>query len=344
MPVNQTELSGNGALLDKDGKLISAGWASGTVFEFHRDQLPAMRRSFRLRERDRFIITSPDGQIIMSISDFGYYGMISATIAGCEDEFEMTSDLVLLFPFGRLRLPDSSDGDNLFYRSKKVSLDFTRTPSEWLLRFRFYDFDDVRPLYVSLTLDPSKQTSFCSSVPYSKDKSCFSCLGRSFGLTASGTAMYGGKTLEFSPDSSYACHEWLRAVPPKKTQTVWCEGFGQDGDRTIGFCFGRSSADESYATQNLLIIDGELIKLGRMRIENDPYDHMKPWHITSGDKDFSLIFTPTVGNSDLRSMLGLIKDERRYTFGTFSGTIKLGKDIIPIGQINGFAELHSLKG
>ncbi len=344
MPPIQREFTEKGVLLDTDGNLIEGGWCQGALLEYRRDSVSRINKLFRLRESERYIISSPDYQLILSISDNGYFGIVSATIASLSGESETTTDVIVPFPFGRFELPQSAESGDVIYRSKRMALDFIKSPENRHLRCQFNAFDDVRPLYVNLILDEGKSQTFCCASPYKDKPEQFIYCGRTMGMTVSGKVVYGGTDIEFLPENTFACHEWTRAVIPGETHRTWCEGFGTVDERTVGFSFGECSADESVSGQNFILCDGQLHKLGKLKIEYDADDHMKPWKIRSGDRNVYLEFSPISGDYDIRGLFSLVKEERRYAFGRFSGQVKAGKEIINISDMIGFVEDYYTKG
>ena len=101
----QREFTEKHVLLDTEGHIIANGWCGNTLLEYRRDSVPLIKRLFRLRECERYIVSSSDYQLILSIRDNGYFGMVTATIASLSGESETTTDIIVPFPFGRMELP-----------------------------------------------------------------------------------------------------------------------------------------------------------------------------------------------------------------------------------------------
>lgn len=340
----QREFTEKHVLLDTEGHIIANGWCGNTLLEYRRDSVPLIKRLFRLRECERYIVSSSDYQLILSIRDNGYFGMVTATIASLSGESETTTDIIVPFPFGRMELPPSAETGDVIYRSKRMALDFTKSPENRHLRCQFNAFDDVRPLYVNLTLDENNAATFCSAVPFDDSNEHFSYNGRTMGISACGKVVYGGTDIEFSSDSTFACHEWSRAVVPSETHSILCEAFGTVNGNAVGFSFGTVGTEGLESAQNAIFCNGEVVNIGKLKFEYDTTDHMKPWRIRSGDRNVFLEFTPISGDCDLRGLFGLIKDERRYAFGHFNGQIKTGKSITEISDMVGFVEDYYTKG
>lgn len=338
------EFTEKSALLDNKGKLIESGWSRSMLLDYRRNDVPFFRRYTRLRESERFIISSDDHQLILSISDNGYYGMISATVASLLKESEKTTDIIIPVPFGRFELPQSSEEGEVIYRSKRLSLDFTRSPGERHIRCQFNYFDDVRPLYVNLTVPQNGFGSLCTAQPYKEDSNGFIYCCRTLGMRASGKVVYGGESMDFLPEDTFVCHEWIRTVMPREARRVWCEGFGTSNGEDIGFSFGDGSGDASYVGENVIFFSGEVHKVGKLKIEKDDSDCMKPWIIRSGDRDVYLEFRPVSGDSNTRNFIGLVKGEKDYAFGRYYGSVKVGRRQIDIDGIVGFVEDYYIKG
>ena len=99
----------------------------------------------------------------------------------------------------------------------------------------------------------------------------------------------------------------------------------------------------SAATENVLLYDGKIHKLGEVKFEipmdEDGFeDFMKPWVFTSDDNRFYMNFTPVLDRSAFMSA-GVVLSDQHQVFGHFTGRITLDDGtVLPVRDFFGFAE------
>jgi hypothetical protein len=104
----------------------------------------------------------------------------------------------------------------------------------------------------------------------------------------------------------------------------------------LGFGFG----DTAAATENTLILDGRVHKLGQVSITYNPHDFKQPWRMVAADGRLDLTFTPFLERV-ARTNLLLIASEVHQMFGRYHGrAIADDGEAIAIDGLVGFAEEH----
>ena len=105
----------------------------------------------------------------------------------------------------------------------------------------------------------------------------------------------------------------------------------------LGFGFG----DTSAATENTLLVDGRIHKLGQLTFEYDNTNFMKPWRMRSDRVE--LTFTPFLDRTAKTNLL-LIRSEVHQMFGHYEGTVAddSGVDVEITGLV-GWAEEHQAR-
>ena len=123
---------------------------------------------------------------------------------------------------------------------------------------------------------------------------------------------------------------------------VWASASGSLPDgRSVGLNLGFGFGDTSAATENTLILDGRIHKLGQVDFTYDPTDFKRPWRMVSPDGRLDLEFTPFLERVSAKTNLLLITSEVHQMFGRYRGSVKAddGETIAIVGLI-GFAEEH----
>jgi hypothetical protein len=104
----------------------------------------------------------------------------------------------------------------------------------------------------------------------------------------------------------------------------------------MGFGFG----DTTAATENALILDGRIHKLGRVDFIYDSDDFMQPWRMVSPDGRLDLEFVPFLDRTAATNLL-VITSEVHQMFGRYDGTAQTDEgDRIHLDGLVGFAEEH----
>lgn len=126
---------------------------------------------------------------------------------------------------------------------------------------------------------------------------------------------------------------------PAEIQWNWGGGAGRSGDHVVGLQFGAKWTQGSGFTENGLIIDGRLSKIGReLHWEYDWDDPMQPWRITDPGGQLDAVLTPRF---DKHSHVdaGEFGSETHQVFGTWSGRLCTDDGLeLTFDGLQGFAE------
>jgi hypothetical protein len=111
----------------------------------------------------------------------------------------------------------------------------------------------------------------------------------------------------------------------------------------VGFNLGTGFGDTSHATENALILDGKVHKLGNVPFDYTPGEYMKPWHFRDEEGRLDLTFTPFKERVASSNLLVIVSKVHQM-FGRYSGTaIADDGEVITIDGLIGFAEEHHAK-
>jgi len=126
---------------------------------------------------------------------------------------------------------------------------------------------------------------------------------------------------------------------PSEIAWNWGGGAGRTGNRVIGLQVGGKWTEGTGFTENGVVVDGRLTKLGReLAWDYDWNDPMQPWRVDDPGGQLHAVLTPrfdkytNVGDQELRS-------ETHQVFGTWSGSLTTDDgQRLEFDSLQGFAE------
>jgi len=344
MPPTQHEIIVPGSVLDAQGRLSQAGWARAPLPDSNLEQAAFYRRPWRFLQRfrvkrwDYYGVTTPERFFSATLADLGYAGQVFVytvdfVTGACHEE-------TLTTPLGRgVTLPrNSSQGDST-YDNGSVSLAFRVTSEGRHLAVRWPDFGG-QPLAAELALRMAPEhESTVVVIPirgkrfyYNRKMNC---------LPAEGWLEVGNQRTDIRPDTCLGNLDWGRGVWEYRSFWVWASasGFLPDGG-TIGLNLGFGFGDTSAATENTVIVNGRVHKLGQVDFTYDPHNFRRPWRMVAADGRLDLEFVPHIERVAKTNLL-LITSEVHQMFGYYRGrAVADDGRVIAIDGLRGFAEEH----
>jgi hypothetical protein len=119
----------------------------------------------------------------------------------------------------------------------------------------------------------------------------------------------------------------------------WGGGAGRVGDRVLGLQFGAKWTEGSGYTENGIIVDGRLTKIGRELDWRYDWDApMEPWRIVDPGGQLDVTLHPRYDKHT--KLPGRDKgSETHQVFGTFSGRVRTDDGVeLAFSEVQGFAE------
>ena len=112
-----------------------------------------------------------------------------------------------------------------------------------------------------------------------------------------------------------------------------------DGTTTVGVQFGAKWTAGTGFTENGVLLDGRLTKIGAELEWDYDWDHpLRPWHVRHPDGSLDLTLT-TRYDKHSRTNAGLMAMEVHQVFGTWSGHVSDDDGRrVEVDGIQGFAE------
>ncbi len=336
----QREITEASRLLDSSGRLVQTGWARQPLLDCNMEDAHTVGirplQRFRAKRWDYYGVTSPDGYFSVTLADLGYVGMAFVYLVDF-DAASYHEESVIVPPVRGVELARNSIVGDCSYSSKRVDVRFAVEDRGRRVTVRWDDFDGFRlsaDLYFSLAKD-HESTVIVTPIP-----------GRRFyynrkinAMPVEGTLRIGSEVTALRTESSFGNLDWGRGVWEYNSFWVWASASGSiDDGRRVGLNMGYGFGDTSAATENTLLLDGRIHKLGDVIIDYTASDFMRPWQMRSARVD--LEFTPFVERV-AETKLVVIQSEVHQMFGRYTGTVLADDgENIPIDGIVGWAEEH----
>jgi hypothetical protein len=287
----QHELAQVGPLLDSTGSLTRAGWSRQPLLDCNLEDANfyALRLLQRLRFKrwDYYAIFTPQRFFSAAIADLGYAGNIFVyTLDFASGDLH---EEVLVIPLGRgISLPRNSTAGDAHFEDGRASLDCQLTPDGRRISVLWPDFHDGRGIQADIRLRCSlEHESMTIAIPIGKRRFYYNrkinC------LPAEGQLCYGGITEDLKPDECLGSLDWGRGVWEYRSYWNWASasGFLPDG-RTVGLNLGCGFGDTLAATEDALILEGRIHKLGRVKFDYISGDYLQPWRFTDEEDRLNL--------------------------------------------------------
>ncbi len=127
---------------------------------------------------------------------------------------------------------------------------------------------------------------------------------------------------------------------PSRIQWNWGGGAGRCGEHVIGLQIGAKWTEGTGFTENGLIVDGRLSKLGNeLEWEYDWDAPMGPWHVRDPGGQLDMVLTPRLDKYTLVGHGGEFGSEVHQVFGTWTGRLRTDDGLdLEFEGIQGFAE------
>jgi hypothetical protein len=339
----QTELTGVSSLLGESGELNQVGWARRPLLDCNLEAASFCRfrslQRFRIKRWDYYGLTTPDFYFSAALAHLGYAGLVFAYVLDFTtgDFHEET----VIRPFGRgIELARNSDKGDSRFDNGRVRVAFRLEGQARRLQLDWPSFRKKQGLAADLTfLHRREHESMTIVIPighrrfyYNRKINC---------LPAQGWVEMAGRHMVVSAQKCLGNLDWGRGVWDYSSFWVWASAssFQRDG-RTLGLNLGYGFGDTSAATENAIILDGRVHKLGDIRFSHDPEDLMKPWRMSSPDGRLDLESVP-FKERVARSNLLLVTSTVHQMFGRYSGALVTDEgETINVAEVVGFAEEH----
>lgn len=325
-------------LLNDLGHVNEPGYAYQEMFNYHRKMIKASK--WRIKEWDYYCVIGKDYAFAFTIADLGYLGMVNISYMDFKTQVETKKTKLVLFPFGKFNLPNTTEKFNTIYQKGDFDIQFLNQKDKRHLVINVRNFKDKIDLNADLKLTKYKNDDRMMIVtPWAENKKAFYYNQKLNCMNVSGSVKIGDQVFKFDPKKDFGVLDWGRGVWTYKNTWYWASLSGLIGDKRFGFNLGYGFGDTSKATENMVFYDGKAHKLNEVKFELDINDVMKPWKFTSDDNRLELIMEPIFDRVDNMNLL-IIKNLGHQVFGKFTGFVILDDGTkLDIDNIIGLTEV-----
>lgn len=190
-------------------------------------------------------------------------------------------------------------------------------------------------VYVAL---PEGHESLNVVIPWSEER--FNFTSKHQARPATGTFRVGERVWAVGADNSaWGVLDVGRGRWPHEITWNWGGGAGRCGDHVVGLQFGAKWTEGSGYTENGVIVDGRLTKIGsEVEWSYDWDEPMRPWRVVDPTGHLDVTLQPRYDKHSKHP--GRDKgSETHQVFGTWSGRIRTDDGIVlEVADLQGFAE------
>jgi hypothetical protein len=323
-------------LLNEKGLLATPGFATAPLLLYDRSQIAASK--WRIKEWDYYATLTSDYGVAFVVSDLGYSAMISAVFLDFKTGKYQHKTKLNWFPFGKLRLPGSSEFGDVHFHQKEYDFSFVRTPDKRIITVDIQDFLPGERFHAELIMDDLKDDSIVIATPWLKKPKAFYYNQKINCMPTEGIVTIGKASYPFRKNTAFSVLDWGRGVWTYKNTWYWASLSGLVGGKRLGMNLGYGFGDTSHATENMIFYDGKAHKLDQVTFLIQEPDFMKPWKFQDNEHRLDLTMEPLLDRQDTMN-LGIIKNLGHQVFGMFSGFVVLDDGTrIAFDKIIGFAE------
>lgn len=273
----------------------------------------------RKKKWNCWCITNEKCLFSIIISNLDYAGLVKAYFYNF-----LTGKYVekkVIIPFGKgCRMPDGVN-ESIFFNHRKLQAHLIYDKGITHIIVKCSDFG-CEQLEADLKIrNPKDDEALNVLVPLSKK--CYQFTSKLQCLPAEGIVQVGRELYPFEYTSTFACLDFGRGIWPHKFNWSLAAGSGIMNGKTVGFNLETKGTNGTGITENALLINHKLIKLGEdIKFLYDSDYLMKPWKIRTCATDrVNLEFVP-VYEHITKTDFFIIKYEVHELFGSFYGVIE----------------------
>lgn len=336
MATHERELTETTDLCTPDGKFLNdaaVGWS----------RVPLIRANLsgwgRTKKWNYWGFLFGDGCASVTFASLDYVGLVALEWADFSQN--RSGRVVHLAPLGRgISFPDVPGASPLVLRTKRFNAQVvevdggTQITADWRAKGGGRNTFDV---VVDL---PSEHESVNVVVPWSSTRFQYTSKHQARRVhgsltTSSYARQIGGDRMD------WATNDIGRGRWPYRAKWNWAGGSGATTTgQTVGIQMGSKWTDGTGVTENGIIIDGVVNKIGEeLQWDYDPNEPMNPWRVHSQDGSLDLTLSPDYDKPSAIN-IGVLCNVGHQVFGTWAGTVpdENGGTLTLSDGVVGFAE------
>ncbi len=324
-------------LCDEDGRSLhpsAKGWSRHIL---HRANLAG--RWGRTKRWDYWAIQAEHIIVAVTVADIDYAGLV--TLDWIEPGSHRSGGRSVTIPLGRgVDLPDEPATGRLDFNSRNLGVSIVYGEGSTHLLARWTEKHGVSGSLSATVAEPEGHESLNVVIPWSSKQ--FQFTSKHQARPANGSVTVDGRTIEIggSAGEAWGILDIGRGRWPYRTTWNWGGGSGYAATgQLVGLQVGGKWTDGTGFTENGVIIDGSLVKIGEdLEWIYNWDDPMAPWTVRSADGMLDVTLAP-VHDRHSNLNLGVLKNEVHQVFGRWSGCVPDGTGgSLSITDMLGFAE------
>ena len=333
MTLDEREITTAVTLAGPDGRLRpeAVGWSRRPL---HGTDAVTRGPVGRLRAKrwEYWAVTTPTHAVGLVLSDISYAGVHGIFVLDRRTGEQVRHDVTAVGRPGTATLPGTLGLGPARGRAGEIRTEIEELPGGVGTRLRAAG---PRVRLDVLAHRPDGHESLAVVVPWSER--LYQYTVKDVCRPAEGTLWVDGEAFPVPSGESWATLDHGRGRWPYDIAWNWGAGSGVVDGRVVGVQVGGRWTDGTGSTENSLLVDGRLTKIGEeLTWTYDAGDWLAPWRVTGEGVD--LTFTPEHLREAVTD-LKILASRTHQAFGTWSGTVRdeTGQDV-RVDGVYGWAE------
>jgi hypothetical protein len=345
MATHEREITAPVDLCTEDGRRLNPAARGWSRVPLHNANLRG--RWGRNKRWDYWCVLAGDLVVSATYADVDYLGIADVWWADLPSGRSGGRSATLPGAFG-LALPDRPGSAPLRYRSKALRLELVDDPEGTTLSASWRERDG-RDAALEVRVDlPRGHESLNVVIPWSEER--FQYTAKHQARPARGSLRLGDETRRFGRGGSggdggvepaWGVLDVGRGRWPYRTHWNWAGGAGlaRDGRTTLGLQLGAKWTVGTGFTENGILVDGRLTKIGEELHWDYRWDApLEPWRVRHPSGSLDLTLTPRYDKHSRTDAL-VLATEVHQVFGSWSGFVSADDGTRhELADLPGFAE------
>ena len=318
-------------LLQSNGMLTEAGYATRMVFDYNREY--AKSKPMPLKEWNFYQFQCSKYVLQMTLGHLTYIGQMAVTLMDIETGEKWSySTMKPLFVPELDRNPEKPSVCR--FQNEECRLQFTVKNYKRILAIKGHskDYDTIEVKFV-VENDPSNEKMVIAT-PFEKPTQFYLNYKENY-YKATGYARFGDKYVAFQDATGLL--DWGRGVWPYTHEWYWGSLTSHIDGIPFGLNIGWGFGNTSHATENMYFYNKKAYKVGKLIGEWDDNDLMAAKHFHDIENKIQFTFMPFWDNYTCNEFK-IVDTHCHQVFGYFSGTIETEDGTKEFKNVLGFIE------
>ncbi len=322
-------------LLDEQGVILNPGYATKMMYNYNKENIKA--NPLALKEWDFYQIYIGDYVLKMTIGNISYIANFAAELFNVVTKESYSFSRMKILPLKSIVMPnDPEQPSHICVAGKDYTMSFEVGEVYRCLKLKARDkkIGDI-DIDVRLNNDVTNEKMVIATPFEHQTKFYLNCKENYFG--GEGTIQFGQRRVELDANST-AVLDWGRGVWSFSQEWFWGNGSAIIDGGNFGFNIGWGFGDLKNASENMFFWKGKAYKLGRLDVEVDITDYLKPWKFRDQEGKFDFVLTP-IYDQITDTKVAFIQMYCHQLFGYYDGFVILpdGEKII-VNKMMAFCE------